>query len=76
MYAYLFPPTPGKVEKAIDKNKRIIESDFIDVVKENLHVKIEIDNSIIDDFYLSYTLDAIGKNGTLYLAQYFDFEKV
>ncbi|HMS98155.1 MAG TPA: hypothetical protein PKA12_05390 [Saprospiraceae bacterium] len=46
------------------------------MVKENLHVKIEIDNSIIDDFYLSYTLDAIGKNGTLYLAQYFDFEKV
>ena len=76
LYESLFPSTTGKVEKAKDKNKLIIETDFLDVVKENIHVKMDIDNSIIDDFYLSYTLDAIGKNGTLYLAQYFDFANV
>ncbi len=76
LFDSLFPPTPGKVEKSKDKNKLIIETDFLDVVKENIHVKMDIDNSIIDDFYLSYTLDAIGKNGTLYLAQYFDFANV
>ncbi len=46
------------------------------MVKENIHVKIDIDHHIIPDFYLNYALDAIGKNGTLYLAQYFDFDKV
>lgn len=76
LYASLFPSALEKEESVKDQNKLIIETDFLHAVKDMLHVKIEIDNSIIEDFYLSYTLDAIGKNGTLYLAQYFDFEKV
>jgi len=75
LFESLFPLSPGKVETTKDKNKLIIDSDFINVVKENIHVNIDIDNHIIPDFYLSYALDAIGKNGTLYLAQYFDFDK-
>ena len=76
LFESLFPSSPAKGENTKDKNKQIIETDFINVVKENIHVKIGIDHHIIPDFYLNYALDAIGKNGTLYLAQYFDFDKV
>jgi hypothetical protein len=77
LFDSFFPPkTSVKEENYKDKFKQIIESNFISKVSQSIHVKIDIDYTIIPDFYLSYNLDAIGKNGILYLAKYLDFTKV
>ena len=74
LYNSLFPKDHNEVKKS-DKPKyrSYLDQHFISRVSEHVHLKIDIDDRFIPDFYLNYSIDAIGRNGILYLAQYIDF---
>jgi hypothetical protein len=73
-YNSLFPEEYKVTEKVKKPNYgRQIDQNFISKVKEQVHVNIDIDDSVIPEFYTKYSLDAIGRNGVLYLANYLDF---
>ncbi len=73
-YDSLFPEVKKNIEKVKKPNYRSqIDQRFISKIKDQVHVHIDIDDSIIPDFYTKYSLDAIGRNGVLYMAKYLDF---
>jgi hypothetical protein len=74
LYNSLFPGDHNdgkKVEKP--KCRSYLDQHFISRLSDRVHVKVDIDDRFIPDFYLKYSIDAIGRNGILYLAQYIDF---
>lgn len=77
LYYSLFPEEETK-EKFIrkDANKIKIESDFLNKVADEVHVNLEVNDSLIPNSYFPYHIDAIGKNGVIYIAKYFDFHDV
>ncbi len=73
-YDSLFPEDKKAIEKVKKPNYRTqIDQTFISKVQEQVHVKIDINDTIIPEFYINYPIDAIGRNGVLYLAKYIDF---
>jgi hypothetical protein len=55
LYSTLFPSTIEiKKEDHKDEFKQIIESDFLGKVKDQIHIKIEIDYNIIPDLYFQF----------------------
>lgn len=73
-YNSLFPEDKIIFEKVKKPNFRTqIDQSFISKVQEQVHIKIEINDKIIPEFYINYSIDAVGRNGFLYLAKYIDF---
>ncbi len=73
-YSSLFPEDNKAIEKLKKPNFRSqIDQIFVSKVQEQVHVKIDIDDTIIPEFYINCLLDAIGRNGVIYIAKYIDF---
>lgn len=73
-YLSLFPEDHKTIEKSAKPNYRnLIDQSFVSKIEQQVHVKIDIDDKIIPDFYINYSLDAIGRNGEIYIAKYIDF---
>ncbi len=62
-----------KKRRKTNPEKATVERKLIKPLIKKVHTHIKLDGNNISDLYFRYDLEAIGKNGDVYLAKYLDF---